>query len=168
MLQYVREWQPWLAGTGLDFSCCVISFVYIGNLTTVLDVSFHQSDFRARGIYFIKYSFPHQIVSYNTEVLHQNLCLMQRLHKSIPQERPLPQELEALQGSEAMALDQHPNPPTTTPSRECAHPSSERRQMSKLHPQTSPCPDWMLRDQRQWGVWHTALHVSPCCDFAGF
>lgn len=41
MLQYAREWHPWLAGTSLDFSCCVISFVYTGNLTTVLDVSFH-------------------------------------------------------------------------------------------------------------------------------
>lgn len=33
---------------------------------------------------------------------------MHRLHKSIPREGPFPQALEALQGSEGMALDQTP------------------------------------------------------------
>lgn len=82
------------------------------------------------------------------------MILTQRLHKSIPQEGPLPQELEALQGSEAMALDQHPTPPP--PSRECAHPLCERKQMytfpCMLLPHNlpvSPRPDWMLRDQRE-------------------
>lgn len=108
-------------------------------------------------------------VQFTTPNSSSELHSTHRLHKSIPWEGPFRQALETLQG--VRLLLSSPLDIVSVLAPRVREDKSSHSHASVLRPQTSsvsPHPDWMITDQRQWGVLHTPLHVSPRCDFAGF